>query len=178
MTRLFGLTGAAGCGKDTIAERMMIHGFVPTAFADPLRSAASEVFGLDYRYFTDRVLKDAVNPYWGMTPRQMLQKMGTEAMRDTFGPDVWIRRWALTYTEIRDVASCVVSDVRFENEAEMVRDCGGVVIHVQRPGLDPVEGNHASARGIKFYEGDLVLANDRDIKALFEKVDKLLQEVG
>lgn len=179
MTTLFGLTGPAGCGKDTIAERLMaMHGFVPTAFADPLRSAASEAFGVDYNDFIDREKKDAVNAYWGMSPRQMLQKTGTEAMRGTFGPEFWIRRWALTYNEIRDVASCVVSDVRFENEAEMVRDCGGTVIHIWRPGVGDLEGDHASGRGIQFYEGDIVLGNDRDIKALFEKVDALVKEIG
>ena len=179
MTKLFGLTGPAGCGKDTIAERLMaLHGFVPTAFADPLRSAASEAFGVDYEDFTDRAKKDTVNAYWGMTPRQMLQRMGTEAMHSAFGPEFWIRRWALTYNEIRDVASCVISDVRFENEADMVRDCGGTIIHVWRPGIELVEGNHVSGRGITLREGDIVIGNDADIKALFEKVDNLMREIG
>lgn len=178
MTRLFGLTGPAGCGKDTIAERLMaLHGFVPTAFADPLRSAASEAFGVDYEHFIDRDKKDVVNAYWGMAPRQMLEQMW-DAMRGKFGEDVFIRRWALTYNEIRDVASCVATDVRDERTAETIRDCGGIIIHVWRPGFEFEDGVHPSRRGIKFYEGDLVLANDRDIKALFEKVDKLLQEVG
>lgn len=174
MTTLIGLTGPAGCGKGTIAERLWaLHGYVATAFAEPLRHAASEAFCVDYEDFVDRDKKDAVNAYWGMTPRQMLQKMGTEAMRGTFGMEFWLRRWALTYNEIRDVANCVVSDVRFENEAEMVRDCGGLIIHVSRPGIERLEGDHASGRGVKFYEGDRVLYNGTDIKGLFEKVDAL-----
>lgn len=179
MMHLIGLTGPAGCGKDTIADRLFaMHGFVPTAFADPLRSAASEAFGLDYSDFIDRDKKDAVNAYWGMTPRQMLQQMGTEAMRGTFGPEFWVRRWALTYNEIRDVANCVVSDVRFDNEAETIRDAGGIIVHVTRLGIDPVEGNHASARGVAFVEGDLLFSNVEGLDALYGKVDHLIRSLA
>lgn len=179
MTKLIGLTGPAGCGKDTIGERLMaVHGFAPMAFANPLRLAAAEAFGIDYWEFTDRVLKDQVHPYWGLTRRQMLQRMGTEAMRGAFGEDFWIRRWTMTYLALSESSNVVVTDVRFVNEADAIRAQGGVIVHVSRPNLPNLEGNHASAQGVGRQHGDLVLRNDHDIKGLYAKVDKMAKTLG
>lgn len=178
MPLLIGLTGPAGCGKDTIAERLLtMHGFTPTAFATPLRAAAAEAFGIDYWDFLEREKKDVVHEFWGITPRQMLQRMGTDAMRGTFGDEFWTRRWMLTYREGVRTDNVVVTDVRFENEAKLLRNLGGVIVHVSRPNLPNLEGDHVSGQGIAFKDGDLRLANDHDMKGLFEKVDALMELV-
>lgn len=162
--RLIGLTGPAGCGKDTIAERLFaVHGFVPTAVADPLRSAASDLYGVDHEDFTDPVRLGTVNGYWGMTPRQMMSRLRLQV-----GSEFLVRRWALTYNEIRDVANCVVSDVEDDVAAEIIRDCGGVIIHVSRPGCDAEDR-------VAFCDGDLVLDNVGDIKTLYAKVDAMIE---
>lgn len=176
MSILLGLTGPAGCGKDTIADRLFgCHGFLPMAFAQPLRFAAVEAFGIDYHDFVDRDKKDIPHPYWGLTPRQILQRLGTEAMRGVFGEDFWIKRWLLTYAEVGGVSNVVLTDVRFENEAATLRERGGRIVHVSRPGLENVEGAHASARGVAFVEGDLTLDNGRDLKHLYAEVDAMAE---
>lgn len=160
---LLGLTGPAQCGKDTIAERLMaMHGFVPTAFGDPAVNAVCEAFGIDHK----EVAEQARNAYWGMAPRQMLERM-RGAMAAQFGAEFWVRRWALTYNEIRDTAPCVVCDVATEIEAEAIRDAGGLIVHVSRLGC---RGDDL----IAFDTADLVLVNDGDLKALFGKVDDLI----
>lgn len=174
MPYLLGLTGLAGVGKDTIGDRLFAnHDFVQTSFAEPLRGAAMEVFGLNYQHFADRELKHQVVPYWGLTPRQMLQRLGTEAIRNTFGADFWVRRWLQTYEEVAGQESVVVTDVRFLEEAQMVRERGGVIVHVIREVPD-LEGDHASARGIAMLAGDYILENDSDMKGLYEKVDEMM----
>lgn len=173
MPLLLGLTGPAGAGKDTVGKRLyMTHNFVNTSFAEPLRCAAMEVFGLDYDHFIDRELKETVNGYWGLTPRQMLQRLGTEAIRGTFGPEFWVRRWCQTYAEVHDTDHIVVTDVRFPEEAQMVRERGGVLVHILRD--DVTRFNHASDQGIPFLAGDHVIENDGDIKGLYAKVDSLM----
>lgn len=178
MTILIGLAGPAGVGKDTVGNRLYyMHGFINTSFAEPLRIAASEIFGIDYNHFTDRELKDSVVEYWGMTPRQMIQRLGTEGVRGTFGEDFWLKRWKMV-KETAGMSRVVVTDVRFLNEAAMIREMGGKIVHMLRPDLEPVEGNHASGQGIPFLAGDYILDNDGDLKGLYEKVDALLRELS
>jgi hypothetical protein len=177
MPKLIGLTGAAGVGKDTIGDRLYwTHGYISTSFAEPLRLAACEIFGLEYSNFADRDRKDTINEQWGMTPRQMIQRLGTEGMRHLFGEDFWIKRWRMVYDN-SPFDNFVVTDVRFDNEASMIRELGGTVVHVFRADTrnnDP----HLSAQGVPYLAGDHVIENYGDIKALYERIEDLLKEMG
>lgn len=179
MKKLFGLTGAAGCGKDTVASFMVSdHGVLPTSFAGPLKEAAMFLFGFTKEDLEDRAKKEAPLPYWGISPREILQRMGTEAMRNTFGDNFWLRRWFITYSQFKDTDDVVVSDVRFENEAEMIRSLGGTIIHIIRPAnpyaLSGGTAAHASAAGIQMSASDAVIINDGAIEDLKEAVNRIV----
>ena len=101
--KLVGLSGLAGSGKDTAADYLWErYAFAKLAFADPLRAAASDMFGVQLEVFHDRTKKDKVIDYWGMTPRQMLQLLGNDAVKPVFGHDIWARRWLLSYNFLKD----------------------------------------------------------------------------
>lgn len=179
MKRLFGITGRAGAGKDTVADYLGLdHGFMKIAFADPLRSAASSMFGVDHRHFHDRKLKGAEHLYWGMSPRRMLQLLGNDAVKSVFGPDIWVKRWRLSYSAVRDTDHVVVPDVRFDLEAEHIREVGGVIIHVTRNNgahaLDGEAAAHVSEKGVTFRDGDYLLYNDGDMVDLYDEVDVMI----
>ena len=56
---IIGLTGPAGCGKNTVADLLTKHlGFVQCAFADPLRREIEEAFSIDPALLTDRRTKE------------------------------------------------------------------------------------------------------------------------
>jgi len=176
MALLIGLTGTAGAGKDTVASRLFAHhDFVITSFAEPLRYAAMEMFGLDYDHFVDRDLKDTVIPYWDLTPRQMLQQLGTEAVQGTFGKDFWIKRWKMVYEQMQD-ENVVVTDVRFPLEAQMIKELGGVLIYIHRPGVAPTD-THSSAIPLPTESIDMNIVNDGDLKGLYQKVDVLMMKL-
>lgn len=178
MSILIGITGRAGAGKDTVADYLRTdYGFTPMAFADPLKAAASTLFNLPLEHFYDRDLKEAICPEWGMSPRHMAQRLGTEAMRGTFGQDFWIKRWIMEYGNMPAWMDVVVTDVRFNNEAQAIRDMGGMVLHIRRPGdgcLDGAAAAHASEAGVTYISSyDKVLVNDGSIEDLYRKVDSL-----
>lgn len=59
MSRIIGLHGAAGAGKDTIADVLVRTGkFVKLAFADALKTELVHAFDCDPAYFSDRTLKE------------------------------------------------------------------------------------------------------------------------
>ena len=136
--RLIGITGKARSGKDAIAKfAWSQYGFTRIAFADAVKLSAQAKFGLTAAQTWDDELKEVVIPHWNMTPRQMFQMEGTEAGRNVFGGDLWIKRFMLSYNLLKDTDDIIVPDVRFDNEAEALRSLGGIIIEVRR-GQGPV----------------------------------------
>lgn len=178
MSILIGITGRAGAGKDTVADYLRLtYDFEPMAFANPLKEAASIMFNVPLHYFHDRALKEQVLPEWDMSPRHMAQRLGTEAIRNTFGPDFWIKRWMQEYQTMPTGQDVVMTDVRFNNEAQAVRDMGGLILHIVRPGeltLDDSAAAHASEAGVSYFSSrDKKVINDGTIKDLHSKIDAL-----
>lgn len=132
--RIIGLIGRAGAGKDTAADLLIPHGYVKCAFADPLRAAVSAITGWPPATYLDRETKERVDPAWGVSPREFLQKFGTEVGR-ALRQDLWLQAFDawLTRTGARRV---VVPDVRFPNEAEHIEKLGGELWVIRRESVD------------------------------------------
>lgn len=175
MSLLIGLHGKARSGKDTFAHLLIsCRPFVRMAFADPLKEAVANLFmiPMDQAFSGD---KDQVLPFWGLTLRDVLQRFGTEAMRDTFGHDFWVNRWEIEYNERIDF-NVIITDVRFPNEADRIRALGGTVVHLTRPGagLSGASGAHASERGLPYEPGDYSISNDGTLGDLQDKAIALV----
>lgn len=174
---LIGLIGQAGSGKDTVARmlcdcwaRQGIEG-VQLAFADPVRDLAASFlrdFGVRdyYRLLTDPELKNVVIDAVGMSPRRILQTLGTDWAHAHAGRDVWIKSIDIRLLDAvhAGMKHVVISDVRFELEAEWLRRQGGVLWRIERPGVDPVqehvsETEMAQIRSHRTIENDGTLAD-------------------
>lgn len=176
MPKLIGIAGRAGAGKDTLADILFERfGVTKIAFADPLKQAAAVAFGLPTKTFHDRNLKEQHNEYWGMTHRKILQLFGNDALKPHFGDDFWVKRWLMTFSSIRSTDSVVVPDVRFENEANLIRGLGGVIVHVIRPGLSVSAdaAAHNSEAGIQLHERDVIINNMGTLDQLYAHADRL-----
>jgi hypothetical protein len=138
---LIGLAGFAGAGKSTVAELLVReHGFQERAFADPLKTGLAAFFGLS-REQTHGALKEQTDERWGVSPRYLLQQLGTELLRDRLleaapdlapalgGGTLWVASFRHWY-EAKKGANVVVSDVRFQDEVDAIRALGGVVVLV------------------------------------------------
>lgn len=176
---LIGITGKAGAGKDTSANHLWRkHGFVRIAFADPLKRAAQEIFGLTDEQTWGREFKEVVIPYWGMSPRRMFQMVGTDAMQSCFGRDVWVKRWMLSYDLVKNSDSVVVPDVRFQSEADLIHSLGGIVIQIDRDvenGLDADAKAHVSEDGLPTHCVDERVLNNDSIVHLCAKIDDIVR---
>lgn len=182
--KLIGLTGRAGSGKDTVAQFLCeTQGFVQIALADPLRAGLKAMLHLTDAELCDRALKERPLDWLGRSPRALLQTLGTEWGRHQVAPDLWLRVAARRIAAIRaskpclHIAGVVVSDIRFDNEAEWLRAQGGELWQIVRPGagLDGATATHPSEHGVL---GDLRLFNDGTLDELFEHLAARLEQLS
>lgn len=173
---VIGLSGAAQSGKNTFASGLERAGYETIAFADPLRemvALVNPIVGwnlhqdepITYRQAVSTLGYDVAKKRYPEV-RRMLQFIGTEVVRQV-KPTYWTE---YTATQIRELNGChrrvVVADVRFENEADVIRDAGGIVVEIYRPGLATLPGAHVSEAGV---EPDLVVVNDSTPESLYER---------
>ena len=167
MKRIVGLTGLAGSGKTTVAHWLIGRfDFEPFAFADPLKDGVATMLGIPREWMDDQERKQAILPQYGCTLRHVLQTIGTEWGRRCVHEDIWLIR-AREILSARK-ASTVIHDVRFGNEAVMVRSMG-VLVHVVRDGhagLDGSAGRHVSEAGVRIAPEDIVIHNCGDLDDL------------
>jgi len=146
---LIGVVGFIGSGKGTVGEFLIDkHGFVQDSFAKALKDAAAVIFGWDREMLEGatkeaRFQREQRDRFWSekldikdFTPRLALQLLGTESSREIFGDKIWVagveKRWLDA-----EKPDTVITDCRFPNEIELIRDLGGCVVRVSR-GPDPL----------------------------------------
>jgi len=174
--RLIGLAGPAGSGKDTIADYLVeTYDYDKMSFAAPIKDALCAMFNWDPSKLNDREWKEAVLPDIGKSPRQLMQTLGTEWGRNLVNPHLWliIAKGEIEYAQHHDF-DIVVSDVRFENEAKMIREMGGVIWHIER---DPKAAKmaHASEAGVERTLDDVLFLNTGTIEAAYGIADFIIE---
>lgn len=140
---IIGVVGFIGSGKDTVADYLQnFHGFRRESFASTLKDAVSNIFGWDRTLLEGRTAearewREQVDTWWAtrlniphLTPRWALQYWGTEVGRNSFHTDIWI---ASLENKLRKSAdNIVISDCRFPNEIQSIKNAGGTIVWVQR----------------------------------------------
>lgn len=191
---IVGINGFKGSGKDTIGAYLVEkYGFERKSFAAKLKESAASLFNIDpnkwekwkndptmrvmlYKANEDEpweVESDGDPDYYANTisVRQFLQRYGTEAHRDVFGDDFWV------YHGLEDVSlrkDYVLTDARFENELEAIKELGGYNIRVIRSGFGDID-THASEVVPPAHLIDYEIENNGTIENLYERVDEFIE---
>ena len=175
---IIGMAGPARSGKDTAAEILVSKfNFGAIGFADPIKRMIATMLGETTEWIENPAIKDTVLPNIRFSPRFLMQTIGTEWGRETLDKDVWVRVAMRSMDKILNLyhrKGVVFTDVRFENEATQIRNIGGVICHITRPGQDYVHA-HASEIGIKFQPSDFKLNNSRTIDYLHGQVEAVIE---
>ena len=116
-----------------------------------------------------------------LTPRKILQLLGTEAGRHIIHPNIWVNALFADYNPLgfdykgsvdKEIEGSwvypnwIITDVRFPNEAQAIKDKGGIMIRINRPqfmanGRVIVKDEHESETALDDYDGfDYVIEND------------------
>ena len=168
--RLVAFTGPAGAGKSTAAQHLVDkHGFVRVRFAGPLKDMMRAI-GLGEAEIEGALKERPSVLLGGKTPRHAMQTLGTEWGRECIGPDFWTGLWGRIARDVMNEGGrVVVDDCRFENEAEVVRSFGGVIVRLT--GRGGISGAHVSEAGCSF---DREVANDNEPADLYTTIDRLV----
>lgn len=62
--------------------------------------------------------------------REFIQVLGTDAMRKVIHPNIWVNA---LFSEFTDDSKWIITDVRFPNEVEKIKEKGGIIIRIGRP---------------------------------------------
>ncbi|MCW5319662.1 hypothetical protein D5039_00230 [Verminephrobacter aporrectodeae subsp. tuberculatae] len=114
------------------------------------------------------------------SPRAIMQWWGTEYRRQQ-DPAYWVKIACANIMQLRqdpDVQTIVLTDLRFDNEAEMLRAMGARVWKIKRPGCGHAEPSHVSQVTGEQFAPDLTINNDGGILHLQQLVLDGLTEVS
>lgn len=138
-----GLCGFIGSGKNTVADILKTyHGFEVFSYADSLKDAVSNIFGwprslLEGDTNASRDFRETIDFWWSrrleitnLTPRWVLQNIGTDCLREHFHPDIWIA--SLERKIHLSGGKAVVVDCRFENEIKNILKNNGFIVQIFR----------------------------------------------
>lgn len=145
--KIVGITGVAGAGKDTVADHLVARfGYVKVSMAAPLKAGLA---AMGWPEPNNRDDKEKLIEGFDFSWRQAAQRLGTEWGRG-LDPEVWVKAMALRLRRADD--RIVISDIRFENEAKMVRELGGKMLFIAGRAADlGDQATHVSEAGIEFY---------------------------
>ena len=172
---IVGITGKKGHGKDTVGALFVDNGFERDFFAAPIKEAVKVALNMSDDQVHGTVdVKETVDDRYGVTPRWAMQSLGTEWGRTLIHEDVWAIA-CLSRIETAEDPDWVITDTRFINEARIIREHGGIIVKVVRPGANTGEfEDHPSERQIDLIEPDYTILNDGTLEDLETRVAGVL----
>jgi len=175
---IIGISGKAGSGKDLVAS--LIQNATATAweikkFAAKVKEITSLMTGLPLEVMEDQEEKKKVIPGWGLTLREFMQRVATEAIRENLHHDAWVLSLFSDYIDPEE-RKWIITDLRFQNEFHFLREKGAILIRVERPGIKTMD--HSSETDLDYATFDHTIINDGSIQDLMEKVDDILKKEG
>lgn len=174
MPRIIALAGLAGSGKSTVASILTSGwGFQVVKFADPLK-AMLRALGIDQADLELAERKGLPSKLLsGRSPRYAMQTLGTEWGRQLIGENIWAEAWKRRARELAlDGKAIVCDDCRFDNEVSAVRDLGGEVWSIVRPGVR--SGPHPSEQNFAARHAEVRLVNSGSLDDLLVRVTDLM----
>lgn len=170
--KIIGLSGYAQSGKDTVGKMLVEQGYERLAFADTLKIMLLELnpIALVVKSGGSVVrwrVQDVVQANgWEQAKkigdvRELLQRLGMSGRR-LIGDDVWVKA---VFDLVDDLSRFVITDVRFPDEAQAIKDAGGQVWRIERPDTEPVN-RHESETALDDWAFDLTIVNGGTLEEL------------
>lgn len=191
VSMIIGLSGYMQSGKDTAGKMiqemvgmkvgtMFVSYFNIKKFATKLKKIAGIMLGVDASKFEDQDYKESyLPPEWGkMTVRQFLQNLGTKAIRHHVHEDAWVIATMADYKP--DGPGWIMTDCRFPNEAQAIKDRGGIIIRINRevPGVSQKFIDRSESEvSLDDWKFDYVVNNLGSLDDLRNQIKEILRQI-
>lgn len=182
---IIGLVGNKNSGKDTIGDYLKDnYDYVKLSYAEPLKDILQIVFGLSYEQLNDPELKETIDNYWGHTPRELMQNIGTELFRNTLPTlcsnldnNIWVKCLNRKILQLRKkgYTKFVITDARFLNECEFISLHNGVLWKINRENKSNIQDTHAS-EDLTNLPFNLTIDNNSSLDELYLEIDNIMYE--
>jgi hypothetical protein len=173
---IVGFVGRKGVGKDTAADVLVQkQGFVRKKFAQPIKDICSIAFQVPPSLFNGPEKELPVKKHQ-LSPRQMMQLVGTDFFRAHLNENFWIRHFEDWVLAEPPFTSVVVTDIRFQNELDVVKRLEGLVIKIERSSGEgrhkDTTDQHVTESGVEDLKNvDVVVHNDGSVQDLWDRVE-------
>lgn len=166
---IIGFAGKKGSGKSAATQHLLeLHdNLFDYSFAAPLKMLVGDIYDLTYDQLYNEDFKEVVDERWGKSPRQLLQEVGVHLRQ--YDPHFWVHP-----LETMDGENVVIDDVRFPNEVAAIKEQGGIVIYIDRPGEHTDQ--HESENAIGPDDCTHVVKNSGSLNDLLYTVEGIVQE--
>lgn len=177
---IVGICGPKRSGKDSSAHVLCRdYQFTSRSFASFLKEACQAIFMLSHEQLHGDQ-KEVLDPRWNVTPRTILQRVGTDLFRHqlqeaipelTLGDDktLWCRCMRLWIQNLPTPQRIVIPDVRFQDEEALVRSLGGIILRIHRAETS-LSDSHVSETEQALIQADLTLENNGTLHELEEQM--------
>lgn len=146
---IVGFCGFAGSGKDTAAdfikaelekENIIVY---KDSFANKLKDVISILMSWDRNLLQGSTIesrnwREQPDEFWSnvvgypITPRQIMQKIGTDLLRNQFSKSIWIASLFAKYQNKHENSVILITDCRFPNEIDAVEQKNGLIVQISR----------------------------------------------
>lgn len=195
---IISISGLKGSGKDTLGSILISkYGFIKLSFASILKDIISILFDWDRKLLDgltkeSREWRETKDIWWSnklkmnITPRFVMEYFGTDLFRNHFNNDIWVTALEKQLYKYKN-KNIVITDTRFQNEIDMLKENGALFIKITRGKLpewfekyenceiDKPEGIHPSEYSWIGNNFDFHIKNNNTIKELEILIDNFLR---
>lgn len=182
---LVGIVGKKRSGKDTFADYVITTSektYIKYSFADPLKEICKILF-----LFNDEQLygndKEVIDSRWGVSPRKVLQIVGTDLFRNTLPTtcedlsyikdNFWIKQFNNWY-ESNKHKNIIIPDIRFQNEIDIIKENNGIIIHIINDNVNMNDTHSSETNELSGF--DIEVSNNETLNDYYHKINNIIKD--
>jgi len=183
---LIGLIAPKGSGKTVVANQLCTkYNFSKHSVADPLKYAMMHIFDLKQEQLWGEQ-KEVIDTFWGISPRELMQYIGTDVFREVFGkkyPHIGTNLWVLSLEkiiqkELAENKNIVIDDIRFPNEMDLIKKYNGHLVKINRLSLLTYDKHISENILVNIDVPNVLINKENDFDGLYDQLDAMLKNLN